>query len=143
MVAARKSRQGSVLPLSKWRTKPSKGHPISYRDGQMAFFGLTEAPRGPWTPQKCASRFRSHRTIYACMDWHHIGEMLAASDTANFELLNLCVWVTTNGDLGSLYRSRHELVFVLRNGRLMVRAILLSQWRARVRAVPGICRQGH
>jgi hypothetical protein len=27
-------------------------------------------------------------------------------------LLNLCVWVRSNGGIGSLYRSRHELVFV-------------------------------
>jgi DNA modification methylase len=54
--------------------------------------------------------------IYACMDWRHMAEMLAAGDAANFELLNLCVWVKTNGGMGSLYRSRHELVFVFRNG---------------------------
>jgi hypothetical protein len=50
------------------------------------------------------------------MDWRHMAEMLAAGDSANFELLNLCVWVKTNGGMGSLYRSRHELVFVFRNG---------------------------
>ena len=54
--------------------------------------------------------------IYACMDWRHMAEMLAAGDSAKFELLNLCVWVKTNGGMGSLYRSRHELVFVFRNG---------------------------
>jgi DNA modification methylase len=54
--------------------------------------------------------------IYACMDWRHMAEMLAAGDSAEFELLNLCVWVKTNGGMGSLYRSRHELVFVFRNG---------------------------
>jgi hypothetical protein len=54
--------------------------------------------------------------IYACMDWRHMAEMLAAGDAAKFELLNLCVWVKTNGGMGSLYRSRHELVFVFRNG---------------------------
>jgi DNA modification methylase len=55
--------------------------------------------------------------IYACMDWRHLAEMLAAGETAKFELLNLCVWVKTNGGMGSLYRSRHELVFVFRHGR--------------------------
>jgi DNA modification methylase len=55
--------------------------------------------------------------IYACMDWRHLAEMLAAGDAATFELLNLCVWVKTNGGMGSLYRSRHELVFVFRHGR--------------------------
>jgi len=31
------------------------------------------------------------------------------------DLVNLCVWVKSNGGMGSLCRSRHELVFVLRN----------------------------
>jgi DNA modification methylase len=54
--------------------------------------------------------------IYACMDWRQMAEMLATGDAVNFQLLNLCVWVKTNGGMGSLYRSRHELVFVFRNG---------------------------
>ena len=45
-----------------------------------------------------------------------MAEMVAAGDSANFEFLNPCVWVKTNGGMGSLYRSRHELVFVFRNG---------------------------
>ena len=53
--------------------------------------------------------------IYACMDWRHMSEMLAAGRAGSFDLLNLCVWVKSGG-MGSLYRSRHELVFVFRNG---------------------------
>jgi DNA modification methylase len=33
--------------------------------------------------------------IYACTDWRHMAEMLAAGHAAKFELLNLCVWVKT------------------------------------------------
>src|SRR5690606_3631748 len=29
----------------------------------------------------------------------------------------LCVWAKTNGGMGSLYRSAHELVFVYKSGR--------------------------
>ena len=54
--------------------------------------------------------------IYACMDWRHIGEMVAAGQASRLDLLNLCVWVKTNGGMGSFYRSQHELVFVFRNG---------------------------
>lgn len=32
------------------------------------------------------------------------------------DLINLCVWNKTNGGMGSLYRSKHELVFVYKNG---------------------------
>jgi DNA modification methylase len=54
---------------------------------------------------------------FVCMDWRHMKELLAAGDQAYSDLLNVCVWVKNNGGMGSLYRSRHELVFVFRNGR--------------------------
>jgi DNA modification methylase len=54
--------------------------------------------------------------LYLCMDWRHLTEMMAAATSAGLDLLNLCVWVKPNGGMGSLYRSRHELVFVFRNG---------------------------
>ncbi len=55
--------------------------------------------------------------IYTCMDWRHMGELLAATRGVGLELLNLCVWAKTNGGMGTLYRSRHELVFVLKSGQ--------------------------
>lgn len=55
--------------------------------------------------------------MYACMDWRHMTEILAAGRASGLELLNLCVWVKYNGGMGSFYRSRHELVFVFRNGQ--------------------------
>lgn len=53
---------------------------------------------------------------FQCMDWRHIGEILAAGGAAYSELKNLCVWAKTNGGMGSLYRSAHELVFVFKSG---------------------------
>jgi DNA modification methylase len=55
--------------------------------------------------------------IYTCMDWRHMEEMLAAGHSSECQLLNVCVWVKSNGGMGSFYRSRHELVFVFRNGK--------------------------
>jgi DNA modification methylase len=55
--------------------------------------------------------------IYACMDWRHMMELHAACRAAGCDLVNLCIWVKSNGGLGSLYRSRHELVFVCKNGK--------------------------
>lgn len=52
---------------------------------------------------------------FQCMDWRHMGEMLDAG-AAYTELKNLCVWSKTNGGMGSLYRSQHELVFVFKSG---------------------------
>lgn len=53
---------------------------------------------------------------YCAMDWRHVGAILAASRAVHWDYLNLCVWVKANGGMGSFYRSRHELVFVFRNG---------------------------
>jgi DNA modification methylase len=55
-------------------------------------------------------------TLFACMDWRHLLEIVSAIRALGCELLNLCVWVKTNGGMGSLYRSRHELVFVFSKG---------------------------
>ncbi len=53
---------------------------------------------------------------FICMDWRHMGEVLAAGQGHYAELKNLCVWSKTNGGMGSLYRSQHELVFVYKSG---------------------------
>ena len=48
---------------------------------------------------------------FISMDWRHMPEILAAGLAAFQEFKNLCVWNKTNGGMGSLYRSKHELVF--------------------------------
>lgn len=53
---------------------------------------------------------------YACMDWRHLQEILAAGEAAYAELKNICVWAKDNGGMGALYRSRHELVLVFKSG---------------------------
>ena len=53
---------------------------------------------------------------FICMDWRHMREVLEAAGGPYTELKNLCVWAKTNAGMGSLYRSRHELVFVYKNG---------------------------
>lgn len=54
---------------------------------------------------------------YMCMDWRHMSELLAAGKQIYSSLLNLCVWAKDNGGMGSFYRSRHELIFVFKNGK--------------------------
>ncbi len=53
---------------------------------------------------------------YACMDWRHIAALLCAGAVAFDELKNLCVWAKSQGGMGSLYRSQHELVAVFKKG---------------------------
>lgn len=66
--------------------------------------------------QHCSEQTVPGAVIYAFMDWRHGAEMLAAGARNKLTQVNLCVWVKTNGGMGSFYRSRHELVFVFRNG---------------------------
>ena len=53
---------------------------------------------------------------YVCMDWRHMKEMINAAADIYSELKNLCVWNKSNAGMGSLYRSKHELVFVFKVG---------------------------
>ena len=51
---------------------------------------------------------------YVCMDWRHLRELQAAGDEVFSALLNLCVWNKSNAGMGSLYRSKHELILVFK-----------------------------
>jgi hypothetical protein len=53
---------------------------------------------------------------FVCMDWRHMHSVSTVGHTVYGELLNLCVWNKSNAGMGSLYRSKHELVFVYRVG---------------------------
>jgi hypothetical protein len=51
------------------------------------------------------------------MHWSKMKEMLAAADGVYDRFVNLCIWNKTNAGMGSLYRSKHELIFVCRKGK--------------------------
>ena len=53
---------------------------------------------------------------FVAMDWRHVGEVATAASGVYSEFKNLCVWSKTNGGMGSLYRSQHELFFVFKTG---------------------------
>ncbi len=53
---------------------------------------------------------------YVCMDWRHLHEVLSAGREIYSDLKNICVWNKDNAGMGSLYRSKHELVLVFQNG---------------------------
>jgi len=59
---------------------------------------------------------RDGAIAFVCMDWRHMGELLAAGEQAFTELKNLVVWNKTNGGMGAFYRSKHELIFVFKQG---------------------------
>lgn len=53
---------------------------------------------------------------FVCMDWRHLDDVSAATSDVYSELLNMCVWNKSNAGMGSLYRSKHEIVFVYKVG---------------------------
>lgn len=64
----------------------------------------------------CASVSRSGAVHFVCMDWRHMDDVTASVRGIYSELLNICVWNKSNAGMGSLYRSKHEMVFVYRVG---------------------------
>jgi DNA modification methylase len=63
-----------------------------------------------------AAHSRDGAIHFVCMDWRHLFELLTAGRSVYSELKNLCVWTKTNGGMGTLYRSQHELVAVFKKG---------------------------
>jgi DNA modification methylase len=92
---------------------------VTHRPFAMAVGEMSVAEFTAFLTQVC-TRCRDASTEgsihYLCMDWRHIGEILAAGHAVYSEFKNLCVWVKDNGGMGSLYRSQHELVLVFKHG---------------------------
>lgn len=63
-----------------------------------------------------AGVMRDGAIAYVCMDWRHMGELVEAGEGSFTELKNLVVWNKTNGGMGAFYRSKHELIFVFKQG---------------------------
>lgn len=53
---------------------------------------------------------------YHFIDWRHVHILERVCQKIYDVQLNLCVWVKSNGGMGSFYRSQHELILVFRNG---------------------------
>lgn len=64
----------------------------------------------------CAKVSREGAVHFVCMDWSHMDNVTASASNVYDSLLNICVWNKSNAGMGSLYRSKHEMVFVYRVG---------------------------
>lgn len=64
-----------------------------------------------------SANVRDGAVLDLCMDWRHLPELLSATEANDLALLNLCVWNKNNGGMGSLYRSKHELVLIAKKGK--------------------------
>jgi DNA modification methylase len=92
-----------------------KHREFAFASGEMgsdAFTAFLQETLG-----QAAAMMRDGAIAFVCMDWRHMGELLAAGGVVFDELKNLVVWNKTNGGMGSFYRSKHELIFVFKKGR--------------------------
>ncbi|MFC4295984.1 site-specific DNA-methyltransferase [Novosphingobium tardum] len=64
----------------------------------------------------CERVSRGGAVHFVCMDWRHLDDVSAVGGEVYNALLNICVWNKSNAGMGSLYRSKHEMVFVYRVG---------------------------
>ncbi len=102
---------------------PIAGHVTgqsSHREFEMASGEMSREQFQRFLSAICrqlARHTRSGSLHYVFMDWRSIADLIAAGEEHYSELLNVIVWVKAQGGMGSLYRSRHELVALFRNGR--------------------------
>ena len=92
---------------------------VKHREFAMASGEMTEAEFTTFLTtafQNLAAHSADGALQFICIDWRHLFELLSAGRDAYSEIKNLCIWNKTNGGMGSLYRSKHELVFVFKVG---------------------------
>ena len=53
---------------------------------------------------------------FVFIDWRHLYELLTAGRAVYRELNNVCFWNKSNAGMGSLYRSKHDLILLFKNG---------------------------
>lgn len=90
-----------------------------HREFAMASGELSDAAFRDFLSQTlgaCVAASRDGAVHFVCMDWRHLEDLRAVGRELYGELLNLCVWNKSNAGMGSLYRSKHELVSVYRVG---------------------------
>jgi hypothetical protein len=99
------------------------GRPLAsgtqHREFAMASGEMSEAEFRSFLTDTLGAAVRCSRdgaVHFVCMDWRHMDSVSAVGSTIYGERLNLCIWNKSNAGMGSLYRSKHELVFVYRVG---------------------------
>lgn len=90
-----------------------------HREFAMASGEMTEAAFRQFLAETlgtCVAASRDGAVHFICMDWRHSDDVSAVCRDLYGQQLNLCVWNKSNAGMGSLYRSKHELVYVYRVG---------------------------
>jgi DNA modification methylase len=103
---------------------PIAGHVSGLGETQHREFAMGSGEMSPATfttflteaVQRMAAVCADGALLYLFMDWRHWLELQAATHAAGLNAINLCVWVKSNGGMGSQYRSQHELVWIVKKG---------------------------
>ncbi|MBI1308635.1 MAG: DNA methylase N-4 [Proteobacteria bacterium] len=103
---------------------PIQGHvggrgKIKHDEFAMASGEMTQEEFTTFLRQACGlmAEFSADGSLhFVCMDWRHMRELLAAGHAVYRELKNICVWNKDRGGMGGLYRSKHELVMLFKQG---------------------------
>jgi hypothetical protein len=66
--------------------------------------------------QRMTQHARDGSIHFCCMDWRGADKVSRAAQHIYSELKNICVWNKDKGGMGSLYRSKHEFIFVYKQG---------------------------
>jgi hypothetical protein len=103
------------VPVSGHVSGLGKHAEFAMASGEMSKAEFT-AFLGEATKQ-LAANVRDGAVLDLCVDWRHLPELLSALEANDLSLLDLCVWNNANGGMGSLYRSKHELVLIAKKGK--------------------------
>lgn len=104
---------------------PIKGHVSGlgankHNDFVMASGEMSRAEFQRFLSTMCRQlvRFSKSGSLhFVFMDWRSIADLIAAGEAHFTELINIIVWVKSNGGMGALYRSQHELAALFKNGK--------------------------
>jgi DNA modification methylase len=79
---------------------------------------------------------------YHCIDWRSVADLICIGKEVYSDFVNLCAWNKNNGGMGSLYRSKHELIAVFKVGDgKAINNVELGRWgrnRSNVWDYPGV-----
>lgn len=101
---------------------PVQGHVRLGKDGSHREFAMASGEMTDTEFRGFLQTFLTHVVAnlpaggiaMVCMDWRHIEDLIAMGKAGGLDLINLCVWNKTNGGMGSLYRSKHEMVCIFK-----------------------------
>lgn len=125
---------------------PIKGHVTSgdHPDFAMAAGEMSveefEAFNVAWV-QACMAALKDGGLLATFIDWRSVNLILTVGEKLGLDLLNLIVWAKSNGGMGSLWRSQHELLPVFKKpGESHINNVQLGKhgrWRSNVWQYPG------